>query len=1011
MSSYNKILNNIKHCQTKDKIIPFKNILEYTEKEKINPKNSTKLLIPKGSKFKSFTNLNNNIKNMLNYHNKNRIETPKHKIKKINLFTRSRNENNKLFLSNNMNSTSSYKNYKFNTIEGRQLSSTRRYSKNIFTITKSKVSFPELNLLKKRNNFKTINDNENLLYEKYNMIKLNDANSIHTSMKKLSKYSINQKSTFQKSSDFNLLKLKNNSKFKLTQNKKASNLKKVDIRIEMNNKIQSEKNIDTLNIKRINTVEKINYNSKNVNKKEIKVERNKANKYRINYANTPKMKKKRKSSFNFTPNEKTKKEKNFSKEIDISSDSSRFKTNKKFSKRLEIMVTPYKNRKNKKKKENFTKVNFRLLSEDESKIIIDTKERKRSKDNNDDRKQHIINKIKTHKSCKNLKQSYYMADKNLLHENKSINNNSNENEKENKSNSLNKKKLNLNDFLQKEFFDLGNKTLNTGKNIIIFSDKKSGLDLKKILCDFYINKDEEKYIMKKRLKVNNKIKENNNSSYLYQEYTKELKDNLRNTVIDKMTEKMMEHSKSLLQNKRKDSMSEKEKEIFMTELFNAILDKSHKIYYSFEDIIKIGKSLIKYIKIENKVKINNIHILEKFDIYQTLLKQFENKWKILKQKDIHYYQKMNGIFSSIKIKDSKEDFYIYKHRIKNETILSLDSSSFNIQLNRNKINKNKLNDINNNNINYNNNINKTIKYKDDYIPKLSSKKNNKINLLSKLKNLNSGNKKRLSFAFEKMGFLGFDNNFKINKKNSNDADSTKFKKRDSLNILSKICGITENFYNDKYKKNNNQFEKEKQFNTAKANINNYNILKNKKLFNMNSNDGETELKKKYSNKNNFINNLSSKYLESFTFKYHDIDSLSKVASVIKTQEIQRDVPESKLFDKIVDALSNRKIKDFDYLIKNEEEAFNRIINRQELSTGNTLLMYATTNNLRSIVEILLKKGAEPNTQNNFGNSALHLAYKNDNIFIINLLLEHGAEQKIKNINGLFPWQMSKFINN
>ena len=64
-----------------------------------------------------------------------------------------------------------------------------------------------------------------------------------------------------------------------------------------------------------------------------------------------------------------------------------------------------------------------------------------------------------------------------------------------------------------------------------------------------------------------------------------------------------------------------------------------------------------------------------------------------------------------------------------------------------------------------------------------------------------------------------------------------------------------------------------------------------------------------------------------------------------------------------------------------------------------------------MVELLLLKGANPNIQNKFGNSALHIAFKNDNAFIINLLLEYNAEQKLKNINGLLPWQMSKSINN
>ena len=1004
MSSYNKILNNIRHCETKEKIIPFKKLIEYTAKKKMNPKNSTKIIIPKGSIYKSFTNFNSNIKNMSKHNHKNRIVTPKHKIKNLNLFANSRNENNKLFLSNNMNTTSSIQNNIYNTIEGIQLSSRKRNSKNILTKPKSKVSFPELNFLKKKDDFKTINDNKNLLYEKYNKIKLSDTFSINTSMKKLSKYSINQKSTFQKSSDFYSLKPKTSSKFKLVQNKKLSNLKKVDNRFEMNNMLQIEKNLDAPNIKRLNSDEEINYNNKKSNKIELKIDKN--NKYRTNFANTPKLKIQRKSAFNFTPKNANKKDIILNQEISISSDSSQLKGNKNYDKKLEIMDSPYKNYKNKKPKVKLTKSNIQLLSYSEREIR-DKKGKKRSKNNIDDGKLEIMRRIKVHKSCKNLKQSNYAVDKNidnLLNENKNINNNSYENENENKSNSLNKKKLDLNDFFNKEFFDLGNKTLNTGKNIIIFSDKKSSLDIKKILCDFYINKDEKQYIMKKRMKINNKIKENNNSSYLYKEYNKEFKDNfLINTVIHKMTEKMMEKLNPL-QNKRKDSITEKEKEIYFSELFKVILVKCHKIYFSFEDIIKVGKSLVKYIKIENKVKINSIHILEKFEVYQTLLKQFENKWKILKQKDIHYYKRMYGVFSSIKKKDSSKDYYLYKLRIKKEIILSLDSSSFNIKLSRKKPNNNLYNDIN-----LNININKANKYINNFTPRLSTKKNNKINLNSKLKNLNSVNKKRFSYAFERIGFLGFDNNLKIIKKNQDDADSIKSKKRDNFTIFAKKYMKNENIYNEKHKIN--QLEKEKEFNTAKLNINNYNILKNKKLFNMNINDREKELKKKYSKTNDFTNNLNKKYLESITFKYHDLDSLSKVASVIKTQEIQRDDPEAKLFDKIVDVLSKRKIKDFDYLIKNEEEAFNRIINRQELSTGNTLLMYATTNNLKSITELLLKKGAEPNIQNNFGNSALHLAYKNDNIFIINLLLEHGAEQKIKNNNGLFPWQIPKLINN
>ena len=88
-------------------------------------------------------------------------------------------------------------------------------------------------------------------------------------------------------------------------------------------------------------------------------------------------------------------------------------------------------------------------------------------------------------------------------------------------------------------------------------------------------------------------------------------------------------------------------------------------------------------------------------------------------------------------------------------------------------------------------------------------------------------------------------------------------------------------------------------------------------------------------------------------------------------------------------IQKRKISKFEYIINNEEDKFNKIINKQELSTGNTLLIYATQINLKAIVEILLSKGADPNIKNHFGNTALHVAYKNDNAFIINLLIEYG----------------------
>ena len=165
------------------------------------------------------------------------------------------------------------------------------------------------------------------------------------------------------------------------------------------------------------------------------------------------------------------------------------------------------------------------------------------------------------------------------------------------------------------------------------------------------------------------------------------------------------------------------------------------------------------------------------------------------------------------------------------------------------------------------------------------------------------------------------------------------------------------------------------------------------------------------NKKNKIQLDKKLKIDSITIKFAGIDQLTQEASLIKTQEIEKDLPDVKLFDKFVSFIQRRKINQFDLLIQKKEEAFNRILNKQEFSTGNTLLIYATQNNLKSLVELLLLKGADPNLQNKFGNSALHIAFKNDNAFIINLLLQYKAEQKLKNTNGLFPWQMSTTINN
>ena len=605
-------------------------------------------------------------------------------------------------------------------------------------------------------------------------------------------------------------------------------------------------------------------------------------------------------------------------------------------------------------------------------------------ENDENKSNRHINKKMTAKSCKNFTKTYDITEINDV----------------DKNNKLDIDKKNEMNNLENSF-------------------KKSTLDMKKILCNYYINKDEKKYINKKRLKINKLVKDNNKS---YRAYTKEVKEYFYKNVADKVTEKILDNfvppQFSMFDSKN----LEKEKEIFLTTSFNIILDKCHKNNYSFEEKIQYGKHFLKNAKIEINVKVKNNHILEIFDVYQTLYNQIIHKWNIYKEQDLFYYKKMFKVFGSIEKKYSIRDFYIYKQHVKRDYILNLDDYIFRKSIINDNNNKNKIN------VNINN----------EKALKNNSKKNLRLNkIFDKKKILNSINdlnKKRLSFAYENIGMLGPDFNSKKEKKVSDESNSnlrlsnySKLKnefgyiKQKSFKKFAKMYRLPyEKHYSQKSKiieANHEEEEhsyssfsqKELNFNIAKKDLDNYNILKkNKKLFNMNFDNNENEFKKKYSR--NYKNSLkmNNKYnADSIVIKFANFDQLTKVASVLKTQEIEKDNPDVKIFEGFIEALLTRKIREFDYLLKNEEETLDRIINRQEMSTGNTLLIYATQNNLKSIVELLLAKGADANIQNKFGNSALHIAYKNENIFIINLLFEYGADQKLKNNIGLLPFQMSK----
>lgn len=101
-----------------------------------------------------------------------------------------------------------------------------------------------------------------------------------------------------------------------------------------------------------------------------------------------------------------------------------------------------------------------------------------------------------------------------------------------------------------------------------------------------------------------------------------------------------------------------------------------------------------------------------------------------------------------------------------------------------------------------------------------------------------------------------------------------------------------------------------------------------------------------------------------------------------------------------DIFYNKKNHFMELYIKN----INNIdINRQD-DRGNTLLIYSTQNNASDIVEFLLEKGCDPNSQNMHGNTALHYAISHKHFPISNLLIKYNASERIRNHLGLMPWE-------
>ena len=586
---------------------------------------------------------------------------------------------------------------------------------------------------------------------------------------------------------------------------------------------------------------------------------------------------------------------------------------------------------------------------------------------------------------------------------------------------IKKNKLNKNIFFKDSAFT-DNEHMESNDNILVLQNRTGYYDLNSIFSKKLINKDEEEYINKKRAKLFEEVEATNKESDVYNSYNEEIKNYfLKNYAVDKITERIFENFEPLenkIENK-KEKIEKQEKEL--KEILLEIINKSH--YYSMDKVFKLGFSILKQKKINKQVKIISHYILEMFDIYPNLIKQFEIKWNNKRRKE-YYYKKMIQIFASRnEISNTKinkrnslaldKDYFIYKERINNEINLNLTINTLHLKI-KNLTEQKRDSKVSNSS----RKRLSTLKHRNNLTSKYDSK--NQILSLFAQNNVEKDQTKIIKKNTQEVSVDKKIGNFvKIQKELGFTQHNENFEKFAKLYRISQKNLVTvpnrKNSENED-KKNYTNFNSEKEtlFNTAKTNLDNYNILKNRQIFRY-STSKQINLEKRFSqlfiNHRNRIQLDKKNKIDNMTIKFAGIDQLTKEAALIKTQEIERDLPDAKLFDKFVSAIQRRKINQFDMLLQKKGDAFNRIVNKQEFNTRNTLLIYSTQYNLKSLVELLLLKGADPNIQNNFGNTALHIAFKNDNVFIINLLLEYKADQKIKNDNGLLPWQMSNSLNN
>jgi len=142
-----------------------------------------------------------------------------------------------------------------------------------------------------------------------------------------------------------------------------------------------------------------------------------------------------------------------------------------------------------------------------------------------------------------------------------------------------------------------------------------------------------------------------------------------------------------------------------------------------------------------------------------------------------------------------------------------------------------------------------------------------------------------------------------------------------------------------------------------------------------------------------------------------IVSREKLKPLTKQEVIQKEIVEH---EELADKRRNHiGVPDIDTVfsqarngrLKRLEESLNLGFNIDtEDPKGNTLLLVASQNSNRKMVEMLVARGASVNHQNAQGNTALHFAMSFDKEGLIaEYLIQNGADDTIENVDGLTPY--------